>query len=172
MSLDDVICFPSSLTAAATPPRSGVPSANNCSCCMMISPPKPPHSLPTPSHQLPLPILPDPTVYAEPRGARTFKLAFWHVAWTPLLAHFPRRPHQTTGHRKKSTLTMDKGAGTQQEPQPWVLCIGSPGPTDQRWLESQLPTSTSSPAPAPAGELWQPLPREQQSCCALTSERG
>lgn len=40
MSLDDVNCFPSSLTTAATPPRSGVPSANNCSCCMMISPPQ------------------------------------------------------------------------------------------------------------------------------------
>ena len=172
MSLDDVNCFPSNLTTAATPPRSGVPSANNC-CCMVISPLKKPTTF------TPNPIPPASTAH-PPRSncicrapwCKDFQISLLDMWPGHLLAHFPRRPHQTTGHRKNSTFTMDKGAGTQQEPRPWVLCMGSPGPTDQSWLESQLPTSASSPASAPAGELWQPLPRERQSCCALTSERG
>lgn len=100
-------------------------------------------------------------------------VSLWTCGLDILIGPLPRAPFRASpNHWPQRTLPPQWIRCRTQEPRPWVACIGFPGPTDQSWLESQLPTFASSPAPTLAGELWQPLPRKRQSCCAVTSEQG
>lgn len=138
---------PLPLRTPGTPCRSGVAKTSSCSCCTITSPhsPKPPCSSPTPSCP------PTPTqLYRESPTAQDSQISLLGMRpGHPDQSHFPRP--QTRGAHKTRPTT-DEGWALRDFGRP---ALGSPGPTDQSRLESQLPTSTSGPASAPAGEPWQ-----------------
>lgn len=121
--------------------------------------PKLPPSPPPPSQQLPCP---SPQIRLQARELPNQPLGLG-----------PRLPPWPTSQGPLRGLT--KQWGTERSPVPhWVrgICVGSLGPLTTKLAGIAAPTSASSPAPAPTGELWQPLSRERQSCCAVTSEQG
>lgn len=84
--------FPQTLWVPSPQLRSGVPTTTagllHDDLSVNPHPSKQPQSPPTPSHQLPLPVLPHQSVYGEPHGAGTCKLAFWMCRLEALTGHF------------------------------------------------------------------------------------
>lgn len=155
------VAFPQ-LYDGRCPPRSGVPEAKNGSCGTRTSPPPLPQTTTFSPTPVPAASVPIPQIRLQARELPNQPLGLG-----------PRLPPWPTSQGPLRGLT--KQWGTERSPVPhWVrgICVGSLGPLTTKLAGIAAPTSASSPAPAPTGELWQPLSRERQSCCAVTSEQG